>query len=291
MKNLKIIGSTLAACCLLLIACNKEQDFIEKVEADVSQSTELAYIESVSTDVEETVDESLIAPPPPDDPASTTDCPVRTLENDPGVFPNTLTLDYGDGCEGPGGKVRSGKIIIVFTDSLHKEGAMRTVSFEEFYVDGVQIMGTKTWENQGIDDAGTITIHKTASLEFSFPDETSATFNTDHTIVKSVEFLRYRDGGKWKTRIKRFLGMVEVTGSSSGVNRAGNTFDAVIVNPLVKPHDCFWFASGVIELTINDEMRSIDYGDGACNNAAMVTLPDGTTREINIKPFWVPKRK
>ncbi|MDH3650550.1 MAG: hypothetical protein OEQ53_12780 [Saprospiraceae bacterium] len=289
MKNLRIIGSTLAACCLVLMACNQEQDFIEKVEADVSQSTELAYIESMTADVDETVDESLLAPPPPDNP-STTDCPVRTLENDPGVFPNTVTLDFGEACEGPGGRVRSGKIIIVVTDSLHKVGANRTVSFDNFFIEGVQIMGSKTWENLGIVD-DKITIHKTASLDFAFPDETVSSWNLDHTIVKSIEFIRYQDGGKWKTRIKRFKGMLSVSGSSSGVNRKGNTYEAVIIDPLVKPHNCFWFAAGVVEITINDETRSIDYGDGLCNNVAMVTLPDGTTREIHVKPFWVPKRK
>ncbi len=271
---------------LLLVSCQKdsqlEVDQLEGVAADV---TELAYTQHLATDVEETADEATIAPPPPGM-ESLKDCADISAEQDKGVFPNTITIDFGDGCSGRDGKERSGKVIVEISDSLHNPGAIRTVTFEDYFVDGVQISGSKSWENLGIDENGLLSVAKIANLTFTFPDGTSSSLNSERTVTKSTQFVKYRDAGKWKKRIVRFKGTVEVSGSATGTNREGISFSAVIIEPLVKNQNCLWFGSGIVELTRDDQTRILDYGDGACNNAAMVTFDDGTSKEINIKPFW-----
>ena len=267
-------------------SCNKEGNIdVEGSAEAVTDVAELAYTQHIATDIEETADEATIAPPPPGQ-ESLRDCAEITAEQEKGVFPNAITIDFGDGCPGKDGKVRSGKLIITLSDTLHNEGATRTVTFENYFVDDVQISGSKTWENQGISDEGLITIHKTADLTMNFPDGASSSWNTDRTITKNTQFVKYRKAGKWKKRIIRFKGTVSVMGSTSGVNKEGISFSAVILEELVKDENCFWFGSGMIEFTKDDEVRTLDYGDGSCDRLATATLPDGSTKEIKIRPFW-----
>ncbi len=54
----------------------------------------------------------------------------------------TVTIDFGDGCEGPHGRIRSGKIVITYTDRRLIPGAVRTITLENFAVDSVQVEGT-----------------------------------------------------------------------------------------------------------------------------------------------------
>ncbi len=286
MKKLNVAGLWMVAIGLLLVACDKDPSLTEAYQADLSDVMELAYLQDLTMDIEQQADEATLAPPPPSTAMTLRDCATISAENEKGIFPNTITIDFGEGCTGPKGRVHAGKIIIVLSDSLHHQGATRSVTFEEYTVDGAAVQGSKNWENLGIDEDGIITIHKTVDLSIEFPDGTTAAWAADHQVSKSTQFVRYRHAGQWKKRIVRFKGTVSVEGNSSGTNRQGDSFSAEIIEPLTKKENCFWITSGVKEVTKNGETRSIDFGDGRCNNAAMVTLPDGSSHEINLRPFW-----
>lgn len=286
MKKQLLLMTALTCLVVLFSACDKDNDVVvENAPEFVTDAAELTYAEHLTTDVEETADEATIAPPPPGQ-ETLLSCADISAEEERGVFPNTITIDFGEGCEGRDGKVRSGKLIVTISDSLHNEGATRTVTFEDYFVDDVQISGSKSWTNLGIDEEGLITIEKSAELQFDFPDGTTATRSTNRTITKSVQYVKYRKAGKWKKRIMRFKGIVSVMGTVNGTNRAGENYSANIVEALTKSENCFWFGSGIIELSKGDETRTIDYGDGSCDRNATLTLADGSTKEIKIKPFW-----
>ncbi len=65
----------------------------------------------------------------------------------PGVFPKTIVLDFGNGCVGPGGRVRKGKIITVYTGPMVAPGSKATTSFENYYVDSNKIEGVHVIQN------------------------------------------------------------------------------------------------------------------------------------------------
>ena len=44
----------------------------------------------------------------------------------------TVIIDFGDGCEGPRGRLRSGRIVISYTDRRLVPGAIKTVTLEDF---------------------------------------------------------------------------------------------------------------------------------------------------------------
>ncbi len=77
----------------------------------------------------------------------------------------------------------------------------------------------------------------------------------------------------------------EITGTTTGTNRRGDTFSSTITTPLRVATSCPWIESGVITITsMNGNTRSIDFGTPgpACDNQATVTTPNGTTHVINM---------
>ena len=58
-------------------------------------------------------------------------------------------------------------------------------------------------------------------------------------------------------------------------------FEREIIEPLLIDRACRFILSGVIEITRNDESMIIDFGDGECDNIAVVTK-DGESEEIEL---------
>ena len=175
---------------------------------------------------------------------------------------NVITIDYGEGCEGPRGRIRSGKIIVTYSGGRRfAVGAFREVTFEGFVIDSTQIEGTRTHRVTSVDTTSS-TITTEIALEggkVTFGDGTTATREASRTRV-------------WN----RTENTTTVNGSARGVNREGVAYTMDIVEELVFARDC-WFGrvfvpiSGVKVFTTADQEVTIDYGDGECDNIATVT--------------------
>ena len=71
-------------------------------------------------------------------------CPAVTVEHpETGVWPKIITIDYGTGCTGFYDNTRSGKIIIEVTGPRREEGSKRTVTFDNYYFNGIKVEGVK----------------------------------------------------------------------------------------------------------------------------------------------------
>ena len=275
-KHISFFGLVLA---IFLSSCNDSQDVtpVQTSDADLVTSEDVTTIEYLQNELEETVDEIMETRGPGDD------CVTFTLTNPPGEFPNTLIIDFGDGCEGPRGHVKSGMIIVEQSAPMAELGAERVVSFKDFFVDNVQVTGSKTLTNTAVDTEGNITLVRSSSLELLFPNGQSVSHTANFTIQQVA-------GGSTD---ERFDDIFEITGSAEGVNRFGHSYTATITEPLIRDRSCRWLTDGVIELqvTIEGEVftRTIDYGhpdDGACDNLALVTLNDGSEKTIRIHRRW-----
>ena len=75
------------------------------------------------------------------------DSPIRCATKTHDKENKTIIIDFGEGCEGPHGRVRSGKIIITYTDRKFVSGAVHTMTFENFYIDGKMVEGKRTRTN------------------------------------------------------------------------------------------------------------------------------------------------
>ena len=189
----------------------------------------------------------------------------------------TVDLDFGDGCTNKHGRLRRGKINIVYVLRRFQPGATRTVTFDNFYVDSIKVEGTRTWTNKS--DSATAPVRKweitLANGQLTFPDGSLAT----------------RTASKLRTSQ---IGKVETTGSASGISRLGYSYAIEIKEPITFTRACasqgfFYPTSGTKVKTItsleDDTVSefSVDYGDGTCDNLMTITK-DGESKEIEMKP-------
>ncbi|MDX1407657.1 MAG: hypothetical protein R3330_05970, partial [Saprospiraceae bacterium] len=251
-KRIAFFGLVLA---ITLSSCDQENN-ITPQDYSVTSAEDFSSLEYLVDDTEDLIDATMETKDP------TGDCPEITFRNPRGEFPNVVTIDFGDGCEGPRGHVRSGKIIIEQSAPMNEPSATRTVTFEEFSVDNVQIEGSKVLTNTGYDNDGNVTFTRYAEVVLTFPGGATASWTASHV----------------KTQIAGadtddvFDDVFEITGSAEGINRIGTAFTIAIVEPLVKSRDCRWVESGLVDMTAEgpngQRTRTVDFGyeNGECDN-------------------------
>ena len=204
------------------------------------------------------------------------DCPTVTFAQPKGTWPNTITLDYSDaGCT-KNGRTYQGKVIITQTDDIKVLGAARTLTFDNFFIEGVKIEGSKTITNAGLNVAGLPTFNITAEETLTFPSGAQATHMANRTRTMI-------EGFGTTTRLDDVW---TIEGSASGVNRNGDAYTVTITKALVKKNPCAWIGEGTIEFSKDGVTRSLDFGDGSCDRDATLTLADGTVKEVKIRHFW-----
>ncbi|MCI5081358.1 MAG: hypothetical protein MRY78_06705 [Saprospiraceae bacterium] len=271
---MKKLMFSLIAFSLFLASCNKEETQ-GTIEEGITTSEDLATLQNLTQDTEDEVDFYVDAVNT--NTLVTDECPLITVSPDDGSFPRTITIDYGtDGCEGPRGRTRKGQIIIEQTDSLRLEGAERTVTLQNFSIDEVAIEGTKYWTNNGFDASGNISISREVSTSITYPNGDQASWEANHLLTQTAG----GDTQAWMDNV------YEISGGSSGTNRNGVAFSVSITQPLVKSKNCPWIQSGIKEFSFGDRNRTLDYGDGSCDNQAVVTYNNGQTRTIRIRAWW-----
>lgn len=272
MKITKWLFASILSLGLFFTACKKDND-----NAIQSEQIVAAEDQTAATDLYEDVDEQV-------DLAIDTrgggsdDCPTVTIDPVDGSYPRTMTIDFGtDGCTGIDGRVRKGQIVVTLTDTLSNVGAVRTATFVDFFVDDAQLEGTRTLTNLGPNADGDPSFSRTVDGgKITFPNGDVSTWEADHLITVT-------EGSNTPARLDNVW---EVTGGGSGVNRNGKAFTTLIVTPLVHKRICPWTVSGVKNLTIEDKTVTIDYGNGDCDRQAIVTGPNGNTRQILIR-WWM----
>lgn len=204
-------------------------------------------------------------------------CAVITSAQPAGTWPNVFTIDYGTGCTQPGGLVFKGKIIVAQSNKMTVAGATRVVTYDNFYIESAQITGTRTLTNTGLNAAGQPVWTKVGTETVVFPDGSQATRDIDHvrTMTEGYSTPNVRADNVWSIVV-----------NDSGTNRDGNDFTAKTTTPLTRKFTCPWIISGVIELTVEDRTRSLDFGDGTCENDATLVRADGSTRDVKIRRRW-----
>ena len=200
------------------------------------------------------------------------DCAVVTEDEATG----TKTIDFGDGCEGRDGRVRSGQIVIEFSGEKKEVGSVRTTTLVDFAIDTIQIEGVRTATFVSSTDTEMVYTQTLTGGKMTFPDGLVATRESSKTRVA------YFDEEGEKSGAIKF-------GNSSGINKENLAYSNVIEEstPLTFSSECreekvFAPVSGISTSSLEGESdKVIDYGDGTCDNLATVTQ-DGVTEEIEI---------
>ena len=197
-------------------------------------------------------------------------------------FPIKIVIDFGTGCLGKDGHVRSGKIITEYSGRLIEPGSSATTSFEAFKFDDVSVQGrykitnsTAAGSNQrqftiDIDDA-----------KLTRPDGNYSLWSS-HRVITQIE----GNGTPFVPQDDIF----KVTGSSHGQVKHGDVIYAwrsEITEPLIKKFTCHWISKGIIKVrretlpTNSPWVATLDYGNGDCDRLATLTI-NGTTQQIQL---------
>lgn len=207
--------------------------------------------------------------------------------NPPHVFPAKVILDFGAGCRGRDGHLRSGKIITTYTDRLINPGAKATTTFENFKFDEIKVEGTHEITNLSIPVSvnNPILVHK---WKVAVEAAKLIKPNGNYTEWNSTKYISQVEG--MLTPFIPLDDIYKIEGGANGKVKRDNiivAWRAEITEPLVKKFNCRWIVKGkikVIRITLNSSspwVALLDYGNGDCNNKALVTI-NGVTHEITL---------
>lgn len=207
-------------------------------------------------------------------------CPLVTITSAGQEFwPRNIVIDYGTGCEGLYDVVRSGKIIITLSAPRREVGSVRTLTFQDYYVNGAKVEGTKTVTNLGPNNNQNVVFSAVLTGgKITFPDEKTIT----HEFDREREYI---DGyATWSPWDDRCL----ITGVAAGTKLDGVAYTHTIINPLEWSAACRFLVRGTIGFEIEGiEPFELDYGAGECDATATLSRGD-ETKEITLR-FRHPK--
>jgi hypothetical protein len=200
-------------------------------------------------------------------------CVLATL--DLTAVPYSLVIDFGpSNCLCNDLKYRRGKILVNFTGSYWEAGTVINYSFDNYFINDNQVVGTKTVTNKGrnsqnhlwwetvvsgsvikANNGGTFTWNSTRQHEWSEGEATLFAWWDDVYLI---------------------------TGTASGTNVDGKTYSINITSPLKKKLNCEWLQSGILTLQVQDQpLITLDYGADICDNLATATV-NGQSYTINL---------
>ena len=190
------------------------------------------------------------------------------------LWPKTITIDFGTGCTGLYDNSRSGKIVIIVSGPRMEEGSMKTVSFENYYFNGIKIEGTKEFKNMGYNN--------NQNLEFSVKLMNGKLTLPDGKVMeRTCEHNREWIAGSQTRNIwdDEFL----ITGTATGININGNAYTNTIMTSLRWERSCRFVVSGVINIEREGaDPVEINYGTGDCDAVATVTC-GGESKELQLR--------
>jgi hypothetical protein len=186
-----------------------------------------------------------------------------------------LTVDFGTtNCQCTDGKFRRGKIFAAFTGPYWAPGTVITYTFENYFVDDNQVLGTKIVTNKGLNTSDHLWWEITE-------DGSIIKANNGGTITWiSTRQLEWTEG--MNTLWVWWDDVYQLTGEAHGVNSAGADYQYNITTPLKKKLNCQWIVSGILTLQVTGlPLITMDYGDGTCNNNANIII-NGQTYPITL---------
>jgi hypothetical protein len=209
-------------------------------------------------------------------------CPVITITRPTAdLWPKIVTVDYGTSCTGINDNVRSGKIVIEVTGPRLQQGSKRTITFVNYYFNGIKVEGTKVLENMGYNSNQNLVISvKLTDGKLTLPDGT--------TIERTIDHQREWIAGLLTKNI--WDDECLITGTSTGKNIDGVSYTNTITTALHWTRACRFIVSGVVNIQREGkDPVQLDYGSGDCDSKAVVTK-DGVSKEILLKNkhrnFW-----
>lgn len=212
----------------------------------------------------------------------TTRCFTVTISpQQPGVFPKTVEINFGNGCTSQG-HTRYGKIKTIYTGRLTQPGSSATTTFDNYQIDSVRVEGSQKITN--ITPSGTAQRQYEVQVTEGRLTKPSGNFVLwqSHRTIKQVEGNGTESGQD---------DIFSINGTEQGKVKANGfifSWNSEITEPLMKKFICRWISKGRIK-TIRETLPSdtrwlsvLDYGNGDCDNKAVITI-NGLAHQITLR--------
>lgn len=196
---------------------------------------------------------------------------LTVVPQERGVFPKTVTIDFGSGCLGRDGKTRTGKIITVFTGPMRQPGNKATTTFDGYKVDSIAVTGTHEVINNSIAETKILT-KRVLDGKLTWNSGRWVKWNATRTFT----FLAGADTPEPMDNV------IQIIGAGRGENSKGKSWSHEVIEPLIKKFTCRWITKGVVKFRHNEVVGLLNFGNGDCDNKATILI-NSVLREISLR--------
>lgn len=210
-------------------------------------------------------------------------CATITFDTLGSADPDTMTVDFGTGCNGQDGRTRKGIIRYTYNHGMHYRDSANVITVatpgNTYYVDGNQVaINSKTITNKGHDaTTGYLTWSISSSITVNRSNGNMITWSTTKTKALLAGEMPNNQPIDWPHAKVAVYGSGSGTHTKSGGSSQSFTFNVQQAKWLVRDFSCStmrrFFVSGTLEFTPGSKpTRYVDFGTGNCDNTATVTI-------------------
>lgn len=204
-----------------------------------------------------------------------------TITFDTTTTPKSLTINFGStDCLCGDGNYRRGAIIVTWTGPYKDSGSVRTITFNNYFINYNQLSGTKTVTNNGRNSSGHLSYTVTVNGSIVWDPQYFGGGGTGtYVSTRTREWIAGEGTATWLDDV--YL----ISGTASGTTRSGSSYTMATTEALKKEIGFKHFTDGTIEFTPSGKYtRIIDYGyvNGQRDALAQVTI-NGYTFTVQLK--------
>ena len=223
------------------------------------------------------------------------DSTCRTVTYDPSrtVYPHVTTIDFGSGCTGGDGLVRTGKkIITVYANAATAASGtlLSQTTFSDFTIDGVNVAGTVQTYLEASPSPGPKVLKVVANKSLTASDG-------DSKIFTATSYWTQIEGAGTETRqddVYQITTNAEGNETLDGATAIQWTSHTDTLHPVIKPISCSFRTQGGLNIDLHvitnggaDFTEYLDYGNGDCDNKATLSINGGIPQEVTLPLlFW-----
>lgn len=269
MKRISILFLSVLSFSIILTSCRKEKQLTDASEIMKDNDESEVLFSEIFNEINNTNDnyeknqQKRTTAPNELHSAVNDSCATAVLSWDTdSIFLKKVVVTY-DNCE-INGRTWSGTLTWEKDGRWFREGSKTTVTPSNFTIEGYRVEGTKvvTTKNVSLSTTSPFVIASfdvEVDADITTPDGGALTWNSSRN-------------GTWTLETSGFY--YRATGTASGTNRDGIDYTVTINEALTLKAGCRWINDGKFTLTSSELPNDVevDYGDGTCDNKAVVTM-------------------
>ena len=141
-----------------------------------------------------------------------------------------------------------------------------TASYVDFYIGELKINGSRLYVFGTNSNETSVTFQVTSDLTVEMEDGSLISDNgTKSFTISFGESTTYSIEGSWT------------------VVYEGNTYNVTVNSALSSEIGCAYISTGDMNVSKNGLSVNVDFGDGTCNDVAILTYPNGVEEEIILR--------